>query len=435
MKNIILTLTLFTIASINLQAQKTDTIICPACVKALTESETYQWKYKDTIVCPECINERIVDDPSRWRYSFSNTYENQNDFVVYADSTHKTKLSECKHYQNKTYYCSYYLNGQKGEVKRLEDEYPCLYDYNGDTIVSYVYNYKGERIISYWANQTFLHRHFFQDSIDFKYEQQREDGEKKYPDDYLIINLDNEMESYPHHTGYWMRRHITEAPLDASNKLDSLAYYKNIKTILIDISDFDQDKLLKSKLKALKSMPNLKQISLKGSGFKKIPDEIYLCKNLEVLEMIDTKIKTISPDIINLKKLRSFVLMNTKDFDYENAINYLSQLPNLNSILLQYNLNSPLPRALANCKKLIVLDLGSEQFQVKGPEYKGFTQTQQENLVFLGSLTQIKCLAAPYTSDEQFDYLIKLILDKKLNGITLYDTIYESDWWGAFRER
>jgi hypothetical protein len=395
----------------------------------------------DTLVCEECIKECITKSPNQWYFNYCFYKNNQNLFLngkkklIFADKNYRTKIYEAQAIDSGFYQCHYYLNGQKALESLYHDSQQLTednlikqttFDYNGDTVSSKgnkMYNYKGKRIKAYCNEQLLLHRNFFQDSVDFAFEEQYYNNEIS-PANLIKIMLSKKADSNPHRSTFYMNKNDRNIQAEIL-KLDSLSTYKNCTTLYIFLdSEYNQDSILQDKLKQLSLLPKLKQICLYGN-FTHVPEEIYLCRQLEVLELISYRIKSVSPELKKLVNLRSFVFIGSKDFDYKSAFNYMSKLHQLNSIIIQYNLNKPLPKELAKFKQLKVLDLGSEPSTFSGAEFTDFTETQKKNLDFLCKLKQVKYLAAMYTSDKQVDYIAKLICEKKLNYLRLYPSLYK----------
>ncbi|NOT74458.1 MAG: hypothetical protein HOP08_05975 [Cyclobacteriaceae bacterium] len=95
------------------------------------------------------------------------------------------------------------------------------------------------------------------------------------------------------------------------------------------------------------------QLSIMQSGVTTIPREIYSCSNLKALELINTSVKRLPPDLSRLKQLQSVYLYNNK---LSRKLK-LGKNPNIHRLVIQGVEAKSLPKSYKNFASLDSLEL------------------------------------------------------------------------------
>jgi Leucine-rich repeat (LRR) protein len=122
---------------------------------------------------------------------------------------------------------------------------------------------------------------------------------------------------------------------------------------------------------ALLNPDSVRYLSLKHKKLKVIPKEVFLFKNLEVLDLSKNKLEEIPEDIEKLVKLREISVSN----------NSLSTLPiqigklvKLKKIIAFQNNIALLPTTIGNLANLEIIDLWSNEIETFPEEIKALKQ-------------------------------------------------------------
>lgn len=239
----------------------------------------------------------------------------------------------------------YGYNGKKTLVEEIYHNKKIQYDvFNGDTLSINYIDYSGMFVGIYYTHNQPVYR---------------SNGSKTlqsitYPLDqlnYLFINLDTNIIITHRGVGPVYSNEKSNLVIE-NNKIDSLEFYRNIKSISISIADKkDLPRLLK-KMSVLSTFQNLREIRLIGEGFEDIPQIVFRCKKLQTLELINTHIKNIPKNVKLLKDLTLVQIRNKAKFDYQTTIHNLNNVSNLQTLIMSWDFDAAFPSDLAKLKSL-----------------------------------------------------------------------------------
>ncbi len=122
---------------------------------------------------------------------------------------------------------------------------------------------------------------------------------------------------------------------------------------------------------AMLNPDSVKYLSLKHKKLRIIPKEVFLFKNLEVLDISKNKLEEIPEDIEKLVKLREISVANNSLTTLPIQIGKLVQLKKI--IAYQNNI-ALLPTTIGNLKNLELLDLWSNEIESFPEEIKALKQ-------------------------------------------------------------
>jgi Leucine-rich repeat (LRR) protein len=107
---------------------------------------------------------------------------------------------------------------------------------------------------------------------------------------------------------------------------------------------------------------NLEYLSLKNDNLTTIPDGIMRLSKLKSLDLSGNYFKTLPKTMKGLSRLEVLFLNDEKEFDLENSINVLSDLPNLKELHLENDNLKTLPKKFDKLKQLESLYLTNNKF-------------------------------------------------------------------------
>lgn len=127
----------------------------------------------------------------------------------------------------------------------------------------------------------------------------------------------------------------------------------------------------------LLSPDSVRYLSLKHKKLKKLPNEIFLFKNLEILDVSKNKLDEIPEDIQKLSKLREISVANNNLTTLPIQIGNLTELRKI--IACQNNI-ALLPTTIGKLNKLELLDLWSNEIESFPDEIKSLTNLKYVDL-------------------------------------------------------
>lgn len=130
-------------------------------------------------------------------------------------------------------------------------------------------------------------------------------------------------------------------------------------------------KIYNSIEEALLNPDSVRYLSLKHKRLKKVPDEVFLFKNLEVLDLSKNKLEEIPDAIEKLIKLRELHVANNSLSTFPIQIGNLKQLKKI--IAYQNNI-ALLPTTIGNLTHLEMLDLWSNEIEAFPEEIKNLKE-------------------------------------------------------------
>ncbi len=111
---------------------------------------------------------------------------------------------------------------------------------------------------------------------------------------------------------------------------------------------------------ALKNPDSVYKLTLKKEKLKKIPEQIFLFKNLQELDLSKNKITEVPKEIGNLTHLQKLNLsMNMID----SLPKEIGKLVNITQLILNQNIIAELPPEISNLTKMRFLDMWGNEIQ------------------------------------------------------------------------
>ncbi|WP_420574052.1 leucine-rich repeat domain-containing protein [Kordia sp.] len=162
-----------------------------------------------------------------------------------------------------------------------------------------------------------------------------------------------------------------------------------LRSTNLNLSDTDKIKLLQ----------NIKSLSLRNKGIKKIPKNFSLLKNIERLDFSFNKISKIPTAMNKLKKLVSLDISFNK---FKEIPEVVFELDTLEYLDFSKNKIKKIPKGIGNLKTLVYLTVGDNKIK-KFPK----------------SLFQIKTLEQLYATDNSFSETAQKSIEKKFEHISV----------------
>jgi Leucine-rich repeat (LRR) protein len=152
-----------------------------------------------------------------------------------------------------------------------------------------------------------------------------------------------------------IRVHLKRNPVN-ENKIDSLMDLRtrisdevivSYRRIFKPSSDFFPD----DSLKYITDYDKITRVSV--SGKNQIPESVYRCKNLEEIELVNTSVRILPPELNTMPKLRSVVIHNNK---IKRALR-LSKNENITALTIRTDNRKTIPSSFRKLTGLTKLDL------------------------------------------------------------------------------
>ncbi|HRG58268.1 MAG TPA: leucine-rich repeat domain-containing protein [Bacteroidia bacterium] len=166
-----------------------------------------------------------------------------------------------------------------------------------------------------------------------------------------------------------IRFHLALLCLLALNLCQAQVYQKGLSEVDYKIYTSIEEGLL--------SPDSVRYLSLKHKKLKKLPSEIFLFKNLEILDLSKNKLNEIPEDIQKLSKLREISLANNQLTTLPIQIGNLTELRKI--IAFQNNI-ALLPTTMGKLLNLELLDLWSNEIESFPDEIKSLTNLKYVDL-------------------------------------------------------
>ena len=99
----------------------------------------------------------------------------------------------------------------------------------------------------------------------------------------------------------------------------------------------------------------IQELSLSGKKIKKVPAEVFKCKNLEVLQLVNTSLSKINRKVNRLSALKMIIVYNNKT----SKSLKLKKNINVETLVIRGDQPHYLPRSYKNFKALVKLDLSN----------------------------------------------------------------------------
>jgi antitoxin component YwqK of YwqJK toxin-antitoxin module len=380
-----------------------------------------------------------------WFYDHKKDMPATGKFIIYLDSnyTHTGLTGEYKDGKRTGTWTSYYLNGRKLQVESYKDD---MYDgkvitffMQGDT--AHIENYiagKHEGRSIYWSDKPYSPGRFI--STVYNYKAGTAEGWQLQFDwngDTLYKELIIDGKTQGKAVSYKMGRIVSEAEyvdgkrkntrriydkpeelyeLDlyftsekqltlARHKLDSLAYFINLRTLTIrvDVKYANEIPGIVQKLDVIKNFKHLESIRFTGQ-FTEIPPVVFSCKHLTELNLTLTLIPVVPAAISGLASIRKMDISGNSKMNYSASLKNMSALTQLRYLVMPLDFGKPLPTTITLLQSLYFLSLGNYSLCTKDT-----TPVVNMNLIYqLKNLRAIELCVDQYWKVDQFAFAKKM---------------------------
>lgn len=145
----------------------------------------------------------------------------------------------------------------------------------------------------------------------------------------------------------------------------------------LDSAALDTVRTYTSLESALRNPDKVYKLKLQKQGLSEIPKEVFLLKNLQVLDMSKNKIKVIPAEIGQLKNLEVLNLSKNRIHDIPSSI---GQLVYMRSLILNQNEIETIPPEIGKLTRLIYLDMWSNNLWNFPEELRELSSLQEFDL-------------------------------------------------------
>lgn len=156
----------------------------------------------------------------------------------------------------------------------------------------------------------------------------------------------------------WKQKNYSQVDSIFSN----LDQYINLESLSINNNDKEDSvyrSIINKHIHKITQLPRLRSITISGRGFKNIPSEIFLCKNVTQLFINDIQpIQSLPNELLQLQNLTNIIIRSTKISNPQATIKLLSNLKNLKELAL-YECFNELPSNMHLLQQLDALYLGN----------------------------------------------------------------------------
>ncbi len=151
--------------------------------------------------------------------------------------------------------------------------------------------------------------------------------------------------------------------MNSSNLLRAQNYQKGLSDTDLKVYTSIEDAML--------NPDSVRYLSLKHKKLKVIPKEVFILKNLEILDLSKNKLEELPEDLEKLEKLRELSVSNN---NLTTLPIQIGKLTNLKKIIAYQNNIALLPTTIGNLVHLELLDLWSNEIETFPEEINALKQ-------------------------------------------------------------
>lgn len=158
---------------------------------------------------------------------------------------------------------------------------------------------------------------------------------------------------------------------------------------LIPMEQLQNEKIYRSMEEALKSPESVYRLHLRKKKLKKIPQEVYLLKNLNELVLSKNRIEEIPREIAELEALQ---VLDLSDNRLVFIAEEIGELYNLKRLIIYKNILTHLPPSMGNLVNLEYLDMWSNlvfEFPEEMSKLKNSLKEIDMRVIYMTPLQQV----------------------------------------------